>query len=91
MEDAVAKRCIEMIAETKDIPESSISMDSTLESLGLDSLDKINLGFNMEEAFNVVIPDDRLKEIRTVGDIVTGVHTLQAEKAGATPQPEKPE
>lgn len=83
--DDVATRCIQLIADTKDIPPSSISMDSTFESLGLDSLDKINLGFSLEEEFKVEIPDDRLKEIRTVADIVHGVETLRAEQSADKP------
>lgn len=75
--DPVACRSIDLIAQTKGIPASSISLDSTLESLGLDSLDKINLSFAVEEAFSISIPDDRLHQLRTVQDVVDGVHTLR--------------
>lgn len=77
--DEVASRCIDLIAQTKGIPASSISPDSTLESLGLDSLDKINLSFAVEEAFSISIPDDKLHKLRTVQDVVDGVHALRGE------------
>ena len=77
--DEVASRCIDLIAQTKGIPASSISPDSTLESLGLDSLDKINLSFAVEEAFAISIPDDQLHKLRTVQDVINGVHTLRGD------------
>jgi acyl carrier protein len=83
--DDVASRCIDLLAEAKGIPASSISLDSTFESLDADSLDKINLSFAVEEAFGIEIPDDRLHELRTVGDMVRGVETLIAAKAAAMP------
>ena len=77
--DPIASRCIDLIAQTKGIPAPSISLDSTLESLGLDSLDKINVSFAVEEAFSISIPDDRLHQLRTVRDIVDGVHLLRGD------------
>ena len=58
--DDVASRCIEIIAKSKSIPPESIRLDSTCEELNIDSLDKINISFEVEEAFNIEIPDDAL-------------------------------
>ena len=67
-----AQRCIEIIAKSKSIPADSITLDSTF-----DSLDKINISFEVEEAFNVEIPDEALGTIKTVGDMVNGVTQLR--------------
>jgi acyl carrier protein len=82
MED-VEKRCIEIIAASKNIPASSITLDSTFEELVIDSLDKINISFEVEDAFAIEIPDDSLGSLKTVRDVVNGVIMLREKKAAA--------
>jgi acyl carrier protein len=77
----VASRCIDIIAKSKGIPPDTITLASTFEQLNIDSLDKINISFEVEEAFNIDIPDEALGTIRTVGDMVEGVNKLQAAKS----------
>jgi acyl carrier protein len=79
----IATRCIDIIAKSKSIPADSISLANTFDELNIDSLDKINISFEVEEAFNIEIPDEALSTLRTVGDMVEGVAKLTA----ATPSP----
>ncbi len=81
--DDIATRCIEIIAKSKSIPPESIKLDSTFEELNIDSLDKINISFEVEEAFSIDIPDDALGNLKTVGDVVNGVIMLREKKAAA--------
>jgi acyl carrier protein len=74
----IATRCIEIIAKSKSIPANTITLASTFEQLNVDSLDKINICFEVEEAFNVEIPDEALGTIKTVGDMVDGVTKLSS-------------
>ena len=74
----IASRCIAIIAKSKSIPPDSITLATTFDELNVDSLDKINISFEVEEAFNVEIPDDALGTIKTVGDMVNGVAKLRA-------------
>ena len=83
--DDIAKRSIEIIAKAKNIPTDSITLDTTFEELNIDSLDKINISFEVEEAFDIAIPDDALGSLKTVGDVVRGVAQLVAAKAGSAP------
>jgi acyl carrier protein len=82
MED-IATRCIEIIAKSKSIPPESITLASNFDELNIDSLDKINISFEVEEAFNIDIPDDALGSLKTVGDVVNGVIMLREKKAAA--------
>ena len=75
--DDITQRCIEIIAKSKSIPADSITLDSTFDSLNIDSLDKINISFEVEEAFSIEIPDEALGTIKTVGDMVRGVSELR--------------
>ena len=79
----IAARVIQIIAKSKSLPPDSINPESRLEDLQIDSLDKINLAFEVEEAFKISIPDDSLNTLRTVGDIIAGVQRLEAEKPQA--------
>ncbi len=80
----IANRCIEIIAKSKSIPPSSVHLASTFDELNIDSLDKINISFEVEEAFAIEIPDDALGTLKTVGDMVDGVTRLRAEHSPAT-------
>ena len=84
--DDVQQRCIEIIAKSKNLPPDSLSPASNFDELNIDSLDKINISFEVEEAFDIEIPDDALGSLKTVGDVVRGVDGLLAAKAASTPQ-----
>lgn len=87
--DEVAQRCIAIIAKSKNLPEDSITLDKTFDELTIDSLDKINISFEVEEAFHIEIPDDALNTLKTVGDMVRGVHELQDKTLQAKALPDK--
>jgi len=76
----IASRCIDIIARSKSISPDTVTLASTFEELNIDSLDKINISFEVEEAFNIDIPDEALGTIRTVGDMVDGVTKLHSAK-----------
>ena len=77
MEEDIEFRCIELIARSKNLPPSNVLLDSTFDELQIDSLDKINLTFAVEEMFAIEIPDDSLNSLKTVGDVVRGVRQLR--------------
>jgi acyl carrier protein len=74
----ITSRCIDIIAKSKSISPDAITLASTFDELNVDSLDKINISFEVEEAFNIEIPDDALGTLKTVGDMVNGVAKLRA-------------
>jgi acyl carrier protein len=74
----IANRCIDIIAKSKSIPTDTITLASTFDELNIDSLDKINISFEVEEAFAIEIPDEALSTLKTVGDMVEGVTRLRA-------------
>ena len=62
----------EVIVETLSCEASEITMETSLkEDLGADSLDAVELNMALEEAFSIKIPDEALKEMLTVTNIVT--------------------
>ena len=79
--ETVADRVIRVIASAQKIPVESINIDSTFEELKIDSLDGINILFGLEGEFDVNIPDDAARELRTVRAAVEGVEKLLAAKS----------
>jgi len=78
MSDAVAEKVIATLASVKRIPAEKITLDANLQQIGIDSLDVFSLLFELENAFNISIPDDDVRSIRTVKDIVEGIKKIQA-------------
>ena len=48
----------------------SITMESSLKDLGLDSLDLLEIVTESEEVFNITFEDEELVNFKTVGDVV---------------------
>ena len=84
MSDAVAEKVISTLASVKKIPAENITIDTNLQELGIDSLDVFTLLFELENAFNISIPDDDVRSIKTVKDIVDGIKKIQAAAAPDT-------
>jgi acyl carrier protein len=74
-------RVIKVIAKTQRIPVETVSIDSTFEELKIDSLDGINLIFALESEFNVDIPDEEARAIKSVRQMAEGIAQLLAQKS----------
>jgi len=67
-----------IIADKLDIEPDKISPDASfLDDLGADSLDIVELIMELEEEFNLEIPDEDAEKIRTVADAVTYIEEHQ--------------
>lgn len=59
------------------IAPETIGEDSRLEELGLDSLGSLELVFEIEEEFKIKVPDDQIRELRTVRAVCEGIESLR--------------
>ena len=80
MSEDLQARVIKVIAKTQRIPLETVTIDSTFEELKIDSLDGINLIFALESEFNVDIPDEDARAIRSVRQMAQGIAQLLAQK-----------
>jgi len=71
---------IRVIANTQRVGVETISIDDTFEKLKIDSLDGINIVFALESEFHISVPDDAIRDMRAIRDVVDGVAKLVAEK-----------
>ena len=61
----------DIIARQLDIDPATITAESRLvEDLKADSLDIVELIMDLEQEFDVEIPDEELPNVHTIGDIV---------------------
>lgn len=75
-EGTVEERVIKVFADFKKISPDEIKSDTTFEEMGLDSLDGLNLIFELEEEFDITVPDDKVQEMKSIKEVVAGVQYL---------------
>jgi len=81
MSDELIQRVIKVIATTKRIPVESVTIDSSFEQLGIDSMDAVEILFALENEFDVSIPDDEVRSVRGIRQMCEGVERLLLAKA----------
>ena len=60
-----------ILCQQLDVEEDTVTMESSIaEDLGADSLDIVDLIMSIEDEFDMEVPDDKVENIKTVGDIV---------------------
>ena len=83
MPDELSQRVIAVMAATQHVAADTITIDSTFQELGFDSLDGINIVFALENEFDISIPDEEARNLRSVREVVDGVGQLIAAKGEA--------
>jgi len=66
----LAPKVIEIIAREQHLEPGKVTLDSTFQELGIDSLDGVNILFALEEEFKLDIPDSVAQNMRSVRQVV---------------------
>jgi len=74
-----------VIATSKRIPIESVQPDSSFESLGIDSLDRLNILFDLESEFDIEIDDAQAKQVTNIHQMVEGITQLLEAKSASSP------
>ncbi|MHC4819395.1 MAG: acyl carrier protein [Planctomycetota bacterium] len=73
--EEIAAQVREIFRETLSIQPEKLQADTNLKNdLALDSLDMIEVVYEMEDRFDVQIPEEEIQEIATFDQIVDGLH-----------------
>jgi acyl carrier protein len=68
---SVAERVIEIVAEQLGADKDKVTPETSfVNDLGADSLDTVELVMELEEEFDINIPDDAAEKIQTVGQAI---------------------
>lgn len=80
---SVEQRVIEIVSEHLAVAKDSVQRSSSfIEDIGADSLDIVELVMELEEEFDIQIPDDQAEKIRTVGEAIDYIEAKVQEKGG---------
>lgn len=78
----VADGVIEIIAKQAKVAPETLSRETVLGDLGIESFDTIEIVFALEEKFDIEVPfnanteDKSSAAFRTVGDVVDGIQKI---------------
>jgi acyl carrier protein len=81
--DVLEVQVIDIIARKRKLDPAGVTLDSTFEQLGIDSLDAADLLFTFEDTFAIVVPDQTAQTMRSVRDVVDGLRSVLADRTGA--------
>ncbi|WP_331758173.1 meromycolate extension acyl carrier protein AcpM (plasmid) [Nocardia sp. NBC_01377] len=71
----------EIVEEVTGIEASEVLMEkSFVDDLDIDSLSLVEIAVQLEDKYQVKIPDEDLASLRTVGDAVVYVQKMEAEQ-----------
>ena len=80
--DEIATTVKEVFQQTLKVDPAKIEPGTVLkDDLALDSLDMIEVVYELEDRFDVQIPEESIQDIRTFDEVVDGLHAAIAAKA----------
>lgn len=83
---SISERVIRVFADFKKVEPEQIKIETTFDELGFDSLDGLNLIFELEEEFDIVVPDAQVQSMKSVSEVVEGIEQLVADKEQPCPE-----
>jgi acyl carrier protein len=76
---SVQERVIDIVSEQLGVDKEKVTPETSfVNDLGADSLDTVELVMELEEEFDITIPDDSADNIQTVGQ---AVHYIEASQS----------
>jgi acyl carrier protein len=88
--DDVEAALLDIIAKESSVERDKITHESTMEDLGIESIEMVEILFAIEEHFDIEVPynanvqDAAGVEFNTVGDVIEVVGALVAKKQAAS-------
>jgi len=76
MREDIFEKIIESIAANTNVPREEITINSTFEELGLDSLDSLLVINNLEKAYDITLTNENALKIKTVQDAIDSLEKV---------------
>jgi acyl carrier protein len=84
------ERIIQIVCDNLGVNKEQVTRNTSFqEDIGADSLDIVELVMELEEEFEITIPDEEAEKIKTVGQAIDYIEVKLKEKGsgGASPTP----
>lgn len=77
----IKEKVLEIFSQEARLDMDSLSLETKIDDLGIESLDMVQILFGIEDTFDVYVPqDDDSFKLETVQDVVDGVKRLIKEQ-----------
>lgn len=63
------ERVSDIIGKRFELSETKLTEETTWEEIGADSIDLVDLISELEDEFEISIPDEKIEDLKTVGDV----------------------
>jgi acyl carrier protein len=78
---SVEERVIEIVCENLGVSKEQVTRSTRfIDDIGADSLDIVELVMELEEEFEITIPDEEAEKIKTVGEAIDYIEKEQGKK-----------
>ncbi len=89
MSDNVDSAVLDILAKHAELDRSRVTVETPLKNAGVDSLKLVEIIFDLEEHFDISIPDpdyiqDQSSQFRTASDVIQVVKQLMGKQDKAT-------
>jgi|TARA_B100000809_G_C14949429_1_gene463321 acyl carrier protein len=82
---SIQERVISIVAEQLGVEKEKVTTQTHfINDLGADSLDTVELVMELEEEFEIDIPDDAAEKIQTVGQAIEFIENEQASSSSSS-------
>ena len=85
--DEVATKIVDILKKNMKEPPETVSLDTPLSELDIESLDLAVIVFDIEDTFGIEIPynaNEEVEDFATVGSVVDKVKAIINDTSGAT-------
>lgn len=72
----IYNKIVKILSDQMNIESDVLSPESSLEIIGVDSLDRVEIVMKIEDEFNIKVDDNKAMQIATVSELINYIQTL---------------
>lgn len=78
-DEEIKEKVFDIFAKEARLDRDSLTRESVLAELNIESLDMVQILFGIEETFEVYVPQEEVENLKTLGDVIEGIKQLLAQ------------